>query len=83
MAAYLRRAVGTVHDTAQMIVIHLGRLTGVVGTAVARAGSEVNEMVLDCRDVARAVLHPERDSLDLPLDAGSISIRPRDSSAAR
>ena len=83
MAAYLRRGVGMVHDTTQMIVIHLGRLTGVVGTAVACAGNEVTEMVLDCRDVARAGLRPEPDPLDLPVDTGSISIRPHDSSAAR
>ena len=37
MAAYLRRGVGMVHDTTQMIVIHLGRLTGVVAAVQGAA----------------------------------------------
>ena len=74
----VRRGVGIVHDTTQMIVIHAGRLTGVVGTAVACAGDKVNEMVFDCRNIAGANYAQNPDPLDLPVDTGSISIRRTD-----
>lgn len=78
MAVRLERGVTIAHDTAQMIVVHLWRITGAFTKAVGRAGDEVTEMALDCRDVAKDGLRRRPNVLDLPPGTDAVDIRSTD-----
>lgn len=71
----VERGVTVVQDTAQMIVVHLWRITGVLAKAVTGAGDEVTEMAMDCRDVAKEGLRSRPSSLDLPPGTAAVDIR--------
>lgn len=77
MAVSLERGVTIVADTAQMIVVHLWRITSVLTKAVGRAGDEVTEMALDCRDVAKDGFRSRPSSLDLRPGTATVDIRDR------
>ena len=82
-SSIVERGVTVVADTAQMIVVHLSRITGVLAKAVTRAGDEVTEMALDCRDVAKDGLRPRPSSLDLPPGTADVDLRDRGGSPRR